>query len=327
MKEFIHNIEQKVIGGAEISEEDAIKIAVADNDCIYDIIASANRIRCKFKGDKINLCSIINAKSGSCSEDCSFCSQSSKSSSEVAKYPLVQLEKIVGDAKNAGESGAGRFGIVTSGKGVTSVDLQTIADSIEEISNSSSLKPCASLGILTKNQLLALKKAGLKRYHHNLETSESFFSNICTTHTYQEDIDTIRLAKELGIEVCCGGIFGLGEAPEQRVELALTIRELNVDSVPLNFLNPMKGTKLADMPLLPPIEALKIIAMFRFLLPDKDIKVAGGRSVVLRDLQSLIFAAGANSMMIGNYLTTKGRQLEDDLKMVEDLGLKTEDEG
>ncbi|MBU2591267.1 MAG: biotin synthase BioB [Nitrospinota bacterium] len=325
MKNFIYTLEEKINNGSPINEEDALKIVAAPDEDIYDIIASANRIRRKFKGERINLCSIINAKSGLCPEDCAFCSQSAKNNSEVAVYELVEKEKIVCEAKRAASNGAGRFGIVTSGKGVTPQDLNVIAASIEEITCSSNIKACASLGILAKGELTSLKKAGLKRYHHNLETAESFFPNICSSHSYQENIDTVRAAKEIGLQVCCGGIFGMGETNEQRVELALTLRELNVDSVPLNFLNPIKGTKMEGRPLLPPIEALKIIAMHRFILPDKDIKAAGGRSVVLRDLQSLLFAAGANSMMVGDYLTTKGRQVSDDIQMVADLGLKTED--
>ncbi len=325
MKNFIHTLEEKVNSGSPINEEEALKILASPDDEIYEIIASADRIRRRFKGDKINLCSIINAKSGLCPEDCAFCSQSSRNRAEVAVYDLVESKKIVDEAKRAAINGAGRFGIVTSGKGVNQRDLSTIAKSIEEMAVSGDIKPCASLGILSREKLVRLKEAGLKRYHHNLETAESFFPKICTTHTYRENIDTIVAAKEAGLEVCCGGIFGMGESIEQRVELAITLRNLEVDSVPINFLNPIKGTKMEGRPLLPPIEALKIIAMFRFFLPDKDIKAAGGRSVVLRDLQSLLFAAGANSMMVGDYLTTKGRQVSDDIQMVKDLGLTVEE--
>ena len=183
---------------------------------------------------------------------------------------------------------------------------------------------CASLGLLDIDTALRYKKAGLKNYHHNLETSESFFKNICSTHSYKESIETVRIAKKTGFRVCSGGIFGMGETPQQRVELAFTLKELDVDCIPMNFLNPISGTPLENMPPMKPLEILKTIAVYRFILPQKDIIICGGREINLRDLQSFMFVAGANGTMLGNYLTTKGRAAKEDLQMIKDLGLDAE---
>jgi biotin synthase len=197
---------------------------------------------------------------------------------------------------------------------------QIILGSIREITCKTELRPCASLGVLSKDQLSCLREAGLKRYHHNLETAESYFPTICSTHTFQERVQTIRSAQKEGFEICAGGIFGLGETPEQRIELAFTLRDLDVDSIPLNFLNPVPGTPAEHCSPLPPLDILKIISLFRFVLPEKDIRVCGGREVCLRTLQPLLYLAGANGTMVGNYLTTGGRNPEIDLQEMHDLG-------
>lgn len=284
----------------------------------------ANKIRKKYHKDIVSLCAIVNAKSGLCSEDCVFCTQSVRHKTDINRYPFISAEAIFEKAKEAVSIKASCFGIVTSGKGLNSEkELSIICNALKLIEqNLPKLHRSASLGIVSKEILLRLKKAGLERYHHNLETSERFFPNICSTHSYNERFDTIKSAKEIGLEVCSGGIFGLGETIQDRIELALTIKRLNVNSVPLNFLNPIKGTKCEDFKPILPLEILKTIAIFRILLPDKDIKVCGGRNVNLRSLQSMIFFAGASGMMIGNYLTTAGNDPKMDLKMIEDLGLK-----
>ncbi len=288
---------------------------------LFSLIASANRIRTCFKGNRISLCSIINAKSGNCEEDCSFCPQSIHHSAEVESFSHVAPDKVVREMNLAKDKGADRFGIVTSGKGLGEKDREYVLDVLARLREEGPLHRCASLGIISREEAVRLKEAGLQEYHHNLETARSFFPNICTTHEYQEDVDTIIAAKEAGLLTCCGGIFGLGESAEQQIELAQTLRELDVDSVPLNFLHPMPGTPTEDNEPLRPMEILKIIAVYRFYLPNKDIKVAGGREYNLRDLQSWIFAAGANSTMVGHYLTTAGRDFQADLKMIEDLDL------
>ncbi len=322
----IKSIEQKVLAGNNITPDEALWLTEIKGADFYDLIASANRIRERYKGRKIGLCSIINAKSGRCGEDCAFCSQSAHHKTDIEEYPLLNSDRILEGAQQASASGAHKFGIVISGKGIEyPEEMESICLSIRMLREKSNIHCCASLGILSNESAHSLKEAGLQEYHHNLETARSFFPNICTTHEYDEDIETIRVAKETGLRVCCGGIFGMGESPEQRIELAFTLKELDVDSVPLNFLRPITGTRLEGAVLLRPMEILKIIATYRFILPTKDIKVAGGREWTLRDLQSMIFAAGANSAMLGNYLTTKGRNFEEDLQMIEDLELEIDD--
>lgn len=317
------DLEEKAISKTGIDEDDGLFILNYPEERFYDLIASANRIRQTFKGNRIRLCSIINAKSGLCPEDCAFCAQSSRYNTGVKRYPLLDKNTITDSAIAAIKHGAGEFSIVTSGKGISrGREFETIIAAIKEIGKRTPLETCTSPGILDEDMLVELKEAGLHSYHHNLETARSFFPNICTTHDYDEDVNTVRKAKELGFHVCSGGIFGMGESRAQRIELAMTLRELDVDSIPINFLNPRPGTPLEGADFLTPVECLKIIVAYRFILPNKDIIVCGGREVNLRDLQSLIFAAGANGVMIGNYLTTPGREPEEDLRMIKDLLLK-----
>ncbi|MFH1407400.1 MAG: biotin synthase BioB [Candidatus Omnitrophota bacterium] len=291
---------------------------------ILDLFLRANSLREKHHKNKVSLCAIVNAKSGLCAQDCKFCSQSLYHKTNIRRYPLLSAEEILKYAKQASRIHATCFGIVTSGKSTDSAkELDTICRALKLIKkNLPRLKRSASLGMLGSSELLALKKAGLERYHHNLETSERFFPKICTTHTHDKRLATIRSAKALGLEVCSGGIFGMGETVNDRVSLAKTLKRFDVDSIPLNFLNPIKGTTLANKKPMPPLEILKTIALFRINLPKADIKVCGGRNMNLRMLQSMIFFAGANGMMIGNYLTTAGNDPRLDLQMIKDLGLK-----
>ena len=319
---IIKELELKAEKDQTLSYEEAIFLIYLDESYVFDLIASANYLRRKFKGDNISLCSILNAKSGLCAEDCIFCSQSIHYKTNITEYPLVSYEEMLTKAENALAMGAHKFGIVTSGKTIKTVELEEICKAIRKIKEEGKIHRCASLGILGPSELLKLKEAGLEEYHHNLETARSYFSKICTTRDYEDDVETVRNAKSIGLKTCCGGIFGLGESPEQRIELAFTLKELDVDSIPLNFLHPIKGTKAATFAPLKPLEILKIVAIYRFLFPSKDIKFAGGREHNLRNLQSMIFAAGANSTMVGNYLTTKGRDYKDDLQMILDMGLQ-----
>lgn len=320
---FINSLEKRVLGGDEVTEEEAVRLINLEGDDIYELISSANRVRYRFKGNRINLCSIVNAKSGLCPEDCSFCAQSAHFETKTPVYDMIEPDRIFEAAKKARAMKSREFSIVTSGTSVGDEDdMERLCTALERIREEGGIERCASLGIMTRESLLRLKQAGLQSFHHNLETSRSFFPGICTTHDYEEDVNTVRMAKEIGFEVCCGGIFGLGESLEQRVELAFTLRELDVDSIPLNFLNPIEGTAMGGRPTVPPMEGLKTIAVFRFILPEKDIIVSGGREVTFRDLQPLIFMAGANGTLIGNYLTTKGSEPDRILKMIEDLGLE-----
>ncbi len=289
---------------------------------LWPWLGEASRLRERHFGKAVSLCVIINAKSGLCSEDCAFCSQAATSRAEVPKYPLLDKEKLVAAAREAAAAGAARFSIVTSGRGVTSAkEQEAILKAVTAIREAASLKVCVSPGIVARGFLKELKAAGVFRFHHNLETAASFFPRICTTHTYQERVATVAAAREAGLNVCVGGIFGLGETLAQRWELAQALRELEVDAIPLNFLHPLPGTGLAHRPLLAPLEALKIVAAFRLLFPERSLIICGGRQVTLRSLTPLLFVAGADSLMTGDYLTTKGQLPAADREMIEDLEL------
>lgn len=325
MKKRISTIADRIIMGGEISPEEASLLSTASGSDRYELFMAANRVKEHFVGNRISLCSIINAKSGRCAENCAFCAQSSHHSSDVPVYPLLDEESLVAGAHSAEKCGSICYGIVTSGTGISPGDeLDRICSALKRIRRETSIIPSCSLGILDDFTAKMLKDAGSGTYHHNLETARSFFPQICSTHDYEEDVETVRAAKRSGMKVCSGGIFGLGENPEQRIEMAFTLKELSVDSVPLNFLNPIEGTKLAAANYITPQECLVTIALYRLILPDKMITVCGGREKNLRDLQSWIFFAGASGTMIGNYLTTSGRNTDDDWQMLRDLELDPE---
>lgn len=320
--EFIYSMGKKVLEGGELSQKEALQLMQVKGTDIPLLASMANKVREKYTGNQVDLCSIVNARSGSCTEDCAFCAQSAHHEVKLKIYPLMPVEEIVTAAKVAEKAGAHRFCIVTAGKGMNEdKDFPNILKAIERIGRETGLKRCCSLGTLNMEQALALKKAGITRYHHNLETSSSFFPNICTTHTFEERVQTVKIVKEAGLESCCGGIIGLGESPEQRVELAFTLKELKVDSVPVNVLSPVPGTRLANALPLDPMEIIKTIAVFRLILPKAIIRYAGGRELNLRELQSYGLLSGVNGMLVGNYLTCKGRNAEEDLMMLKDLGL------
>ena len=318
---MLKNIEKKVLGGGKISREEALFIASLSGQDILDLFASANRIREHFRGNTIDLCAIINAKSGACPEDCAYCAQSAKSSAEIKTFLLVGKATVLEKAEEAKKGGARRFCIVTSGKRASAADLDKIADMVSAVRRLG-LLPCATLGLLSREDLLLLKTAGLERYHNNLETSERFFPEICSTHTYHDKLETIKEVKSAGLSLCSGGIFGLGETWEDRVEMALALSKIGPDSVPINFLTPVKGTRLGLNKVLAPFDALKIIGLYRFILPDKEIRICGGRLQTLGELHALIFPAGADGLLTGNYLTTLGRNFEDDLKLINQYGLR-----
>lgn len=321
--DFICGIGKKVLTGGEITREEAVELTKVKGSDIPLLMAMANKVREKFTGDNVDLCSIVNARSGKCSENCAFCAQSAHHEAKIKVYPLMTVDEIVGAAKEAEEQGAHRFCIVTAGKGMsTDNDFPTILEALKRIGEETGLNRCCSLGTLTRENALALKAVGVTRYHHNLETSASYFDKICNTHTYEERLETVKIIKEVGLQSCCGGIVGLGETPEQRVELAFILKELNVDSVPVNILNPISGTRLGNMDRLSPMEVFRTLAIFRLVLPGKIIRYAGGREANLGDLQALGLISGVNGMLIGNYLTTQGRGAEEDLQMLAGLDLK-----
>ena len=287
-------------------------------------MAGAHYLKENAFGNVAQLCSIINAKSGRCQENCSFCAQSAHHQSSPPVYPLKSRKEIIDGARQAEREGSHCYGIVTSGtKPEIGNEFDTILSAIREIRERFAIEPSASLGLLTEELARSLADAGCVTYHHNLETARSFFPQICTTHDYEEDVNTVRLAKAAGMKVCCGGIFGLGESLAQRVELAETLRELDIDSVPLNFLNPIQGTPLENHRSLSPMDCIRAITMFRYFMPNKPISVCGGRETNLRELQSWIFMAGASGTMVGNYLTTSGRDRDVDMQMFDDIEVKT----
>jgi biotin synthase len=290
---------------------------------IWPWLGEASRLRERRFGRRVSFCAIINAKSGLCSEDCAFCSQSARAQTQVPRYPLLPREELLAAAKAAAAAGASRFSLVTAGRGMTSRrDQEAILAAVAAIGAAGPIRVCASLGIVDRGFLRELKAAGLYRFHHNLETAASFFPQICTTHSFAERLATIEAAREAGLSVCAGGIFGLGETLEQRWEMAQTLKNLEVDAIPLNFLHPLPGTPLAPRPTLPPLEALKIVLAFRLTFPERSVIICGGRQVTLRSLSPLLFAAGADALMTGDYLTTRGQMPADDRQMLADLGLE-----
>ncbi|NQT06877.1 MAG: biotin synthase BioB [Candidatus Omnitrophica bacterium] len=286
---------------------------------LKDLIAEADRTRSKYIGRKLELCSIINAKSGLCSEDCKFCAQSAHHSTDISCHPLKSRADILAVAREAERIGAARFGIVTSGNRPDKKEIKRIAHAIKDITNSMKLAVCASLGALSKDELLLLKAAGLSRYHHNIETSPGYYSRIVTTHGFKERLDTVKAAKDAGLEVCSGGIIGMGESWEDRIEMAEILKDLDVDSVPINILVPIKGTRLENLEPLCVDDIIRTICIFRIKLRDKTIKIAAGRETALKDFQALGFTAGANGMLIGGYLTVRGRGVEEDKELVKEV--------
>ena len=318
--EQISLCEKKILEGGLLSREEARALSKIPRQHLFNLLASADSIRNYFRGNSIQLCTIVNAKSGGCPEDCSFCAQSSKSRADIEVYPLLERNSILKNARNAKKAGVIRFSIVTSGRKVSKKDFTKIRDMISAIRDLG-LLPCASLGMLNAEELARLKAAGLDRYHHNLETSRRFYKKICSTHGYTEKIETVKAALASGLSICSGGIFGMGETWQDRIDMAFTLRRLNVDSVPINFLIPIKGTSLESRALLNPLDALQMIALYRFILPNKEIRICGGRLQVLNEFHPLIFLAGADSLLTGNYLTTFGRVPADDVGLINLCGL------
>jgi biotin synthase len=287
------------------------------------LLDRADAVRRAVHGDEVALCGITNAKSGRCAEDCGFCSQSAHfPDADAPVFPLLAADEMVAQARAAEAAGAREFSIVTSGTRISrEEELREIETAVRRMTAETALEPCASLGLMREPELVRLKAAGLKHYHHNLETARSHFGQVCTTHTYEQQLETIRTAKGLGFKLCSGGILGMGETPDQRVELAETIRDLGIDCVPMNFLNPRPGTPMASLKAITPGECLAAIAVFRLMMPGANIFVMGGREVNLGERQHLIFRAGANGTMVGNYLTSAGRAPDQVLGMVEQQGL------
>ena len=318
------NLADDIIRGHEPSLEQFESLADRTGDMIWDLVSGADRIRAHHFGNEVHLCTICNGKSGRCTEDCTFCTQSIYHQTDIETYPLMGKEDLKKGGVSASESPIHRFSIVTSGKALPSHEVTTVSQAMSEL-DQAKIQTCASLGCLGRADLLRLRDAGVTRYHHNLETSESFFDQMCTTHTYQTRVDTLLIAKELGFSICSGGVFGIGETDRQILELALAIKQIGVDAVPINFLTPVKGTRAEHFNYLTPERCLKIIALFRYVLPEKDIFICGGRESNLGHLHARIFEAGATGIMTGNYLTTAGQTLENDLDMIDRNGFTIRD--
>ena len=304
-----------------IARDDALALAELPDERMSELIALSHRVRLRYAGPEVEVESILSAKTGGCPEDCHFCSQSGRFPTTVRPEPFLPTEQIVEAARRSEAQGATEFCIVLAVRGPDDHIMDRTLDAVGAIRANTSMNVACSLGILTRPQAEALAQAGVHRYNHNLETARAFFPEICTTHTWEERYETCLLVQELGMELCSGGIMGMGETPEQRVDFAFELRELGPCEIPLNFLNPRPGTPLGDRPLMRPLEALRCIAIFRLVHPGALIRYAGGREVTLRELQATGMLAGVNAIIIGNYLTTLGRSPGDDLRMLADLGM------
>jgi len=309
---------QKIQNGDSLSKVEAVEFLKLGKDRLHEILYIGSVLRNHFR-KQISTCTITNAKNGKCSENCAYCAQSVHHDVNVECYELRNPESIVKDAEINSKYGQ-FFSIVCSGRSPEKNELEQICETVKHINkNSPELSVCASLGIMSVEELGQLKKSGLKRYHHNLESSKNFFDKVCTTHTYEDRAQTVKNAKEAGLQTCVGGLFGLGESYEDRADLLFEIKDLDPDAVPLNFLVPVKGTKLGNNKPVSMFEAVKIVALARMIMPEKDIKVCGGRLEVFKDSQALVFLAGASSIMTGNLLTVKGRKPEEDFELIKEF--------
>lgn len=314
---------EKALSGECLTLEEGLAVLEADNDEVLLIMNAAFAVRKHFYGKKVKLNMIINAKSGLCPEDCGYCSQSIVSTAPVAKYTLLDKDTLIAGAREAMARKAGTYCIVAAGKGPTDKELDQVVDAVREIRETMPLKICACLGILKGDQAERLAEAGVHRYNHNLNTSKVNYPSITTTHSYDQRVETVERVKLHGMSPCSGVIIGMGETDQEIVEMAYALRELDADSIPVNFLNAIPGTPLEHAGRTPAMKALKVLALFRFICPSKEIRVAGGREVNLRSLQSLSLYA-ANSLFVGDYLTTAGQEVSADHQTIEDLGFEVE---
>ncbi len=319
---FIKACREKVLGGGRITIDEAERLLA--NDDVMALADSANTITRKFNGDVVDVEALINAKSGKCPEDCSFCAQSTFYDTGINKFPLLPKETIVEQAEMAKAGGATNFCLVCAYRSPPEKDFEQICETITAIKEQVGTEVNVSLGFMTLERARRLKELGVKRYNHNLEAAESYFSKICTTHDFADRVNTAKIVKEAGLELCCGGIIGMGETPRQRLELAFSIASLEPDEVPMNILIGREGTPFAGYNLIEPIDAIKAIAVWRFIMPKTILKIAGGREVHLKDKDRLALKAGANGIITGGYLTTGGNAPNRDIMMIKEIGLKAE---
>ena len=317
---YIENLAEKVLNGYDITKEEALRLY---SEPLDELCEKADEIRKKFCAQKFDICTIINARSGRCTENCKFCAQSSHYKTGIDEYPLLSSDEIAMKAKLDYSEGAAHYGIVTSGRTLTDDEVDKVCEAIKKIKAETGISVCASLGLLNEAQYKKLKDAGLVRVHNNLETSENYFPKVCTTHKFSDKIKAIKAAKNAGLEVCSGGIIGIGESIEDRIDMAFSLRELKIKSVPVNMLNPVKGTPFAENEKLTSDDLRRTIAIYRFILPDSYVRLAGGRGL-LGDKGKGCFLSGANASISGDMLTTAGISIKTDIKMLEELGFKVE---
>lgn len=310
---------EKVLASESATRADAMDVLNSSNDELLGLLQAAFRIRARFHGRGVRLHVLRNAKSGSCRENCAFCSQSISAYSGVDRYQMQTVEDLVEGAREAHRMNAVKYCMVTATRGPSPRELEIVCEAVRRIKAELPIKICTSLGLITNTQAEQLAAAGVDRFNHNLETSKNHFSQVCQTHSWEDRVATIKAAKAAGMEACCGGIMGMGESLQDRVDLAFALRELEVESIPVNFLDPRPGTALGHLPKLDPQDCLRTLCMYRFVNPTRDIRAAGGREVVLRNLQALALYP-ANSMFTEGYLTTGGQGHQTDLEMIKDAG-------
>ncbi|NEO31958.1 MAG: biotin synthase BioB [Symploca sp. SIO3C6] len=314
---------ERSLAGELINRSEALAVLRAPEQVLLEQLAAAYRVRQHYWGNRVRLHFLLNAQSGLCPEDCHYCSQSKISTAQIEKYPLLATEEILKAAAHAEQLKAGTFCMVISGRSPTDSVFAKVLEAVRAVKAQYNLKICACLGLLSEEQTKLLAQAGVDRVNHNLNSSESYHAQICTTHTFKDRVATLQNVKTAGITTCCGGILGMGESDDDIIDLALSLRQLEVTSVPINFLIPIAGTPFEDKQQLDPRRCLRILCLFRFLLPSQEIRIAGGREVHLRSLQALGLYP-ANSIFIGDYLTTPGQAAHRDLEMIRDAGFVLE---
>lgn len=320
MMDSLASLKEKVLAGRQITREEALALTETP---LKELCAAADEIRRFFCGDKFDLCTIVNGKSGKCSENCKYCAQSASYHTAVETYPLLDTEALLEQAQYSQSRGVHRYSIVTSGRNLNAQEVSQACGSIRKIKESMDISICVSFGLLEEADFQKLRQAGASRVHNNLEASAGYFPQVCTTHTQQDKIRSIEAARKAGMEVCSGGIMGLGESMEDRIDLAITLRELQIKSVPVNMLNPIPGTPYENNPRLTEEDMCRIVAIFRFLLPDAFIRLAGGRGL-MDDQGRRCFCSGANAAITGDMLTTSGITIQRDLELLKELGYQVQ---
>lgn len=312
---------EKSLAGEAPTREEALSVLNSGNDELLSVLQAAFRVRQRFHGRDVRLHVLRNAKSGSCRENCAFCSQSIAAYSGVDRYQMQTVEQLVEGAREAHRMQAVKYCMVTATRGPSPRELEIVCEAVRRIKAEIPIKICTSLGLITNSQADQLAAAGVDRFNHNLETSRNHFGQVCQTHSWEDRVATIKAAKQAGMEACCGGIMGMGETLDDRIDLAYALRELEVESIPVNFLDPRPGTAMGHLERMKPQDCLRTLCMYRFVNPTRDIRAAGGREVVLRNMQVLALYP-ANSMFTEGYLTTPGQGHQDDLAMIEDAGFR-----